>query len=31
MSRQKNGILINEHALSREPVPLNYKILNRAF
>ena len=25
-SRQKNSILINEHALNREPVPLNIKI-----
>ena len=23
MSRQKNSILINEHALNREPVPIN--------
>ena len=28
MSRQKNSVLINDHALNREPVPLiQFKIL----
>ena len=27
MSRQKNSILIYEHALNREPVPLKHRVL----
>ena len=29
MSRQKNSILINEHALNREPIPLSSNMTPR--
>ena len=31
MSRHKNSILINEHALNREPVPLTFELAKKTF